>query len=186
LNTPNLTRDELLKLLPTFTLGCGAVACVLCHESISKHKHHIRGAACRSATQFNDLCEGNVDYCIGGGGEHEPLMSTESSKLIPTAAKLGGRTWPDASETLGWTREEVNHVFCHQVGKQVNEAFYKEMGLDFEKEFTIYRQYGNLVSAALPTCFAMGVENKPVEKGDKVILTAFGSGLNARFIGVQW
>lgn len=91
-----------------------------------------------------------------------------------------------ASEVLGWSRDDVNHVFCHQVGRQVNEAFYRELGLDFSKEFSIYQEYGNMISAALPAAFVMGAEKKGIQRGDKVVCTGFGSGLNSLFWGVEW
>ena len=182
----DLPRDQLLKLLPTFTIGSGAVAYVLCHESISKTKHKILGGATRSATNHCDLCVGNVDYHLLNGPLLGPVMETESSKLIAAAATLGQRTWADASEALGWSKDDIDHVFCHQVGRQVNEAFYNTMGLDYSKEFVIYPTRGNLVSAALPTAFAIGVEERGVKQGDKIMMTGFGSGLNALFLGVQW
>ena len=181
-----LSREKLLKLLPTFTIGSGAVAYVLCHESLSKTKHRLVGGATRSATQHCDLCTGNVDYHLVDSPPLGPVMETESSKLIAAAALLGQRTWADASETLGWSRDDVDHVFCHQVGRQVNEAFYSTLGLDMAKEFTIYQTRGNLVSAALPTAFAVGIEEKGIKKGDKIMLTGFGSGLNSLFLGVEW
>lgn len=181
-----LTRDKLLRLLPTFTIGSGAVAYVLCHESISKTKHKILGGATRSATQHCDLCTGNVDYHLVDSPPLGPVMETESSKLLAAAALLGGRTWSDASETIGWSRDNIDHVFCHQVGRQVNEAFYATMGLDHTKEFTIYQTRGNLVSAALPTAFVAGMEPRGIKKGDKIMLTGFGSGLNSLFLGIEW
>jgi 3-oxoacyl-[acyl-carrier-protein] synthase-3 len=181
-----LSRDRLLKILPTFTIGSGAVAYVLCHDSISKSKHRVLGGATRSATQHSDLCCGNLDYHLVDAPPLEPIMETESSKLIAAAATLGARTWKDASESIGWTKEDVDHVFCHQVGRQVNEAFYNTMGLDHRKEFTIYQRYGNLVSAALPTAFAIGSEEKGIKRGEKIMLTGFGSGLNSLFLGIEW
>ena len=186
LNGADLSRDQLLKILPTFTIGSGAVAYVLCHESISNNKHRVLGGATRSATQHCDLCVGNVDYHLVDSPPIEPLMETESSKLIAAAAVLGAQTWKDSSEVLGWTKDDVNHVFCHQVGRQVNDAFYKTLGLDYEKEFTIYQTRGNLISAALPTAFAVGVEEKGIKKGEKIVMTGFGSGLNSLFLGIEW
>ena len=182
----NLTREELIQLLPTLTLGSGAVAFVLCHDSLSTHKHRLLGGAMRSATQHKDLCSGNADSCAADENNGLVLMRTESSKIVAAAAKLGSRLWPETSQVLGWKREDVQHIFCHQIGRQVNDAFYREMGLDYEKEYTIYRKYGNLVSAALPAALAIGVEDKPVRKGEKVLCTAFGSGLNAVFYGIEW
>ena len=182
----DISRDELLKLLPTLTLGCSAVAFVMTHESISNTGHKLKGVVCRSASQHSDLCVGDADYAMSQGADFNPIMRTESSKLISSAAKLGGRTWKEATEVFGWSKDDVDHIFCHQVGKQVNDAFYKEMGLAIEKEFTIYKRFGNPVSAALPTALVVGAEEKPLNKGDKVLLTAFGSGLNCRFIALEW
>jgi acyl-CoA:acyl-CoA alkyltransferase len=181
-----VTREDLLKILPTFTIGSGAVAYILCHDSLSKSKHRIRGATSRSATQHCDLCNGNADYQVQDYLTAAPMMYTESSELIGSAAKLGGRMFKEFSETFGWSRESVNHIFCHQVGKQVNRAFYEEEGLDIEKEFTIYSKYGNLVSAAMPTALALGHEERGIKTGDKVLLTAYGSGLNSIFIAIEW
>jgi 3-oxoacyl-[acyl-carrier-protein] synthase-3 len=181
-----LSRDQLLRMLPTFTIGSGAVAYVLCHESISKNKHRILGGATRSATQHCELCVGNVDYHLVEPPALGPVMETESSKLIQAAAILGAQTWSDSSEVLGWNKDDVDHVFCHQVGRQVNEAFYNTLGLDYAKEFAIYPTRGNLVSAALPTCFAVGLEEKGIKKNDKIVLTGFGSGLNSLFLGIEW
>jgi len=186
LSDETLQREDLLKLLPSLTLGSGAVSYVLCHDSIATSTHRFLGGVSRSATQLSDLCNGNGDYCILQGSDFNPLMHTESNKLISSAATLGGQMWKDMSEVFGWTREEVDHVFCHQVGKQVNQAFYNEMGLDFEKEYTIYKKYGNLISAALPTALAMGVEEKGVKENEKIVWTAFGSGLNSRFFAIEW
>jgi 3-oxoacyl-[acyl-carrier-protein] synthase III len=102
------------------------------------------------------------------------------------SAKLGGRAFPDVTASLGWSKDHVDHVFCHQVGRQVNDAFYREMGLDFDKDYAIYKRYGNMVSVALPAALAIGAEEKGIKPGEKVLLTAFGSGLNTRFLGFEW
>jgi 2-methylcitrate dehydratase PrpD len=38
----------------------------------------------------------------------------------------------------------------------------------------------------VPAALAIGVEEKGIQRGEKVLLTAFGSGLNTRFLGFQW
>lgn len=186
LQDTSITREQLLKVLPSFTIGSGSVAYVLAHDSIATKKHHIMGAVTRSATQHNDLCSGNGDYQLSQRDGQMPLMFTDSAKLMASAAKLGGRMFKDFSSAFGWKKEDIHHIFCHQVGRQVNEGFYKEMGLDMEKEFTIYRKYGNMVSAALPSALAIGSEEKNIQPGEKVLLTAFGSGLNSIFFGIVW
>jgi len=84
--------------MPTFTLGSGAVAMVLCHESIASRNHRIIGAVTRAASEFNELCMGNSDFYFNQDvDELNPIMHTDSQKLMANAAKLGGRTWKEAS-----------------------------------------------------------------------------------------
>lgn len=181
-----MNREDLLKILPTFTLGCGAVAFVLCHRSLATTSHKLVGGAAKSATEHADLCSGNADFGCVNAQEVSPIMNTDSAALIASAAKLGGRTWVDASEALGWTKEDVNHVFCHQVGRQVNDNFYRELGLDYSKDFSVYKNLGNMVSAAMPIAMCHGAKELPLKEKDKVVCLAYGSGLNAFFFGLEW
>lgn len=185
----SIKRAELLELLPTLTLGCGSVAYVLAHRSLAKTSPAIVGGVAKSASKCHDLCSGNGDYYIAQIEDENyepPVMRTNSSKLISSAAKLGRRTWKAASKMLNWTKDDVDHIFCHQVGKQVNESFYKTIDLDYHKEFKIYPRLGNLASAALPMALAIGTQEKGMKRGNKVLLMGFGSGLNALFAGIEW
>lgn len=186
LENEELTREEVIKLLPTFTLGCGAAAAIVTRSDLSAHPHKIVGCTSRSASQHSNLCRGNADFHLARENGLNPIMHTESGDLIVEASRLGKRMWSDFHQTFHWEREDIQHIFCHQVGKQVNRAFYSEMGLDMEKEFTTYQRYGNLVSASLPAAFFTGIEEKGIAAGEKVLLTAFGSGLNSIFMGIEW
>lgn len=182
----NLTRADFLKMLPTFTLGSGGVAMVMCKKDLATKGHKLEGMTSRSASQHSELCVGNGDFCFLQEVGLHPLMETDSQKLIASAAKLGARSWIDTKELLGWKEEEIGTIFCHQVGKQLGRVFYDTMGLPYEKEFAVYKEYGNLVSAALPSALITGINEGVLNSGDKVLFTAFGSGLNSIFTGIQW
>ena len=186
LSNGDINRDELLKLMPTFTLGSGAVAMVLAHDSIATSGHRIVGAVSRAASEHHKLCIGNGDFFFNQTLGLNPIMHTDSHPLMAAAAKLGGRAWQDASELLGWSTDDIDHIFCHQVGRQVNENFYRTMGLPMEKEYTVYETYGNMISAAMPSALVTAAEEQRMKQGEKILLTAFGSGLNAMFTGLVW
>ncbi|MBI1851077.1 MAG: 3-oxoacyl-ACP synthase III [Planctomycetes bacterium] len=186
LKSKELTREGLLKLLPTLTLGSGAVAYVLCHESIASNGHRLVGGVGRAGSQFHDLCSGNGDFCFQQPADNDPIMTTSAKELISSAAQVGGRTWTEASAALGWSNADIDHVFCHQVGKPINDAFYREIGVDNSKEFTIYEEFGNQTSAALPIAVGRGVEALQIHAGEKLLLLGFGSGINSLFAGVEW
>lgn len=181
-----IDRTEFLHMLPTFTLGSGAVATVLCNKELATKGHRLAGYTSRSASQHSELCVGNGDFCFLQQHGLNPLMDTDSQKLIASAAKLGARSWEDTSKLLEWSTDNIDTIFCHQVGKQLGKVFYDTMGLPYEKEFAVYKEYGNLVSAALPSALITGINEGVLNQGDKVLLTAFGSGLNSIFTGIEW
>jgi acyl-CoA:acyl-CoA alkyltransferase len=183
----DVNRAQFMGMLATFTLGSGATAMVLCHKDLAPNGHRLVGSVARSASQHNQLCMGNGDFCFHQNKDLlNPLMETESRKLLAAAALLGQRTWRDTAEFLKWSADDIDHIFCHQVGRHVNEEFYRTMGLPMEKEHTVYQKYGNLVSAAMPSALISVAEEGRLQRGEKVLLTAFGSGLNAIFTALEW
>lgn len=186
-DNPEMNREELLKLMPTFTLGSGATAMVLCHKDLASTSHRLHGCVAHSASVHHELCKGNGDFCfLHDPDQLNPIMETQSQKLISSAAKLGKRTWEMASEVFGWSADTIDKIICHQVGKQVNSIFYNTIGLPIEKEFTVYEKLGNLVSAALPSALISAAEEEVLKENDKVLLMGFGSGLNSTFSAVTW
>ena len=181
-----ISRSEFVKMLPTFTLGSGGVAMLMCHQDIATKHHRFVAAHARSASQHSDLCVGNGDFCFTQTEGLDPLMETQSKKLVSAASKLGARAWPEFAKLSGWKAEELDHLVCHQVGKQVNASFYEPQGLPYEKEHTVYQDYGNLVSAAMPSAMISTAEEGKFMTGDKILLTGYGSGLNTMFSGIVW
>ncbi len=186
LKSDNIDRKQFLEMMPTFTLGSGAVAAILCHSDIATSSTKLIASTARSASQHNELCVGNGDFCFNQQLGLHPLMATDSQKLISSAAKLGNRIWQDATKLLEWTADDIDHIICHQVGKQVNSLFYETVGLPIEKEYTIYQKYGNLVSAALPSALFSAAEEGVFKTGQKVLTMGYGSGLNSMFNGYIW
>lgn len=184
LHDDKIGRKEFLKLLPTFTLGSGAVAMVLVHESLATTSHKLVGSVMRSASFNHELCVGNGDFCFCQMEDLDPIMSTDSQKLISEAGKLGHRAWKDLRENIQWDNDMVDHFICHQVGRQVNQAVYEVMGVPYEKEKIAYPKYGNLVSAALPSALMHHADS--FKEGEKILLGGFGSGLNSIFSGLIW
>ena len=87
---------------------------------------------------------------------------------------------------FGWTNNDVNRTFCHQVGHIHRNLLYKTLELDSEKDFSTLEFLGNTGAASLPSTLALGVEKGILEQGDKVALLGIGSGLNCLMLGVEW
>ena len=163
------------------------MAVVLAHESIATKPHKLLGAVSYSGTEFSDLCVGNADFCFYMDEDNfNPLMETDSPKLIANGAIIGSYVWKEMQSTWGWNNDSYNVHISHQVGRQLGDKFFGTVGVDNRKEFSIYNNYGNQVSAALPTAFCMAVESGVVKSGTTALLTGFGGGLNSIFSAVSW
>ncbi len=182
LSRSDITRNTIKSSFASLTIGSAAVGVLLTHKDISQKKHRLLGGISIAETKFNPLCRGNVT----AGAQVAPLMETDSEKLMLEGCRLAGRTWNRTREELGWLNEEVNRVFCHQVGKGHRKRMYENVGLDIEKDFSTLEFLGNTGSASLPVTLAMGVEKGVLTKGDKVALLGIGSGLNCLMMGVEW
>ena len=184
LNRNDITRAEVKSSFASLTIGSAAAGVVLAHEKIARHGHRLMGGISLVESQFNHLCRGSDDR--GSGKDWSPLMETDSEALMSEGCRLAGKTWTRTREELKWSNDDVNRVFCHQVGKGHRKLMYEKVGLEPEKDFSTLEFLGNTGSASLPTTFALGVEQSVLKPGNKVALLGIGSGLNCLMMGVEW
>ena len=184
LNDPDLTRQQLKQAIASLTIGSGAVALVMAHESVSGTGHRLLGGAVRAATHHKDLCRGSAD--TGFASDARMLMSTDSETLLVRGCELAAETWADFKKLLGWTEDAVDRAFTHQVGVAHREKLYEAIGVDPGKDFSTLEFLGNVGSVSLPLTMAIGVEQEPPAAGERIALLGIGSGLNCIMLGVCW
>ena len=180
----DITRNNIKTSFASLTIGSAAAGVLLVHRDLSQKQHHLLGGVSIAETRFNHLCRGNDD--AGNHAEWAPLMETDSEKLMQEGCLLAGKTWVRTRQTLGWENQEVNRVFCHQVGKNHRKLMYENVGIDIVKDFSTLEFLGNTGSASLPVTLAMGVEKNKLKKGNKAALLGIGSGLNCLMMGIEW
>lgn len=184
LGAKNLTRHEFKAAFASLTIGSGAVAMVLTHDSVSQTDHRLIGGVVRAATQYNHLCRGSCDT----GFEAEACMSmkTDAEALLVSGCELATETWKDLRGTLGWTNGDVQRTYSHQVGTAHRDKLYESLGLDPLRDLSTFDFLGNVGSVSLPITFAMGVERDPPPAGEIIALLGIGSGLSSVMLGLQW
>jgi 3-oxoacyl-[acyl-carrier-protein] synthase-3 len=77
-------------------------------------------------------------------------------------------------------------VIPHQANLRIIDAVRKKMGLDEDKIYVNVDEYGNTGSATVPLAMWEAVGNGTIEKGDLVVLTAFGAGFHWAAAAVQF
>ena len=177
-----LTRNEIKPFFANLTIGSGAVAAILCHDSLLKGQptHRLIGGIARAATQHSELCQGDTH------GADSLAMQTNSEELLIAGVDLAGQTWQAFTQELGWTANAVDRFIGHQVGSVHRRKLYETLGLDLQKDFSTFETLGNMGSASLPATLAMAVEAGAIQAGNHVALLGIGSGLNCMMLGLEW
>ena len=180
----NKSMDLFTTSLATLTGGSGAVAVLITDGSFAPLKRRqLLGGVTRTAPEFHTLCRWGINtqdtkWCQS--------MSTDSVSVMRYGVELGHETWKAFLEELGWTKDDVDRIICHQVGSAHQEQILNTLGISGEKDFTTYEYMGNIGTVSLPITAALAEESEFLKSGDKVGFLGIGSGLNCLMLGLEW
>lgn len=82
------------------------------------------------------------------------------------------------------TNDEVDWLAAHQANKRIIDATANRMNLDSSKVMMNIEKYGNTTSATIP--LLLNDYESKLNKGDKIILAAFGGGFTWGSIYLKW
>ena len=171
--------------LATLTGGSGAVAVLLTDGSFaSAGRHRLRGGVMQAAPEHHELCLWGVQP--DGDGRFLQSMRTDAVNVMKHGVELGRRTWESFLPEVGWRREEVDRVVCHQVGSAHQATILQTLGIPAEKDFTTFEFLGNIGTVSLPLTAALAAEREILEPGHRVGFLGIGSGLNCLMLGIEW
>jgi len=179
----SLTRKSIKPAFASLTVGSGSAAIVLCHRDLSRTQHRLRGGSFLSDTSAHHLCAGGVDS--EEHGDSRPRMETDSEALLHAGIALAERNWERTKDILGWTNDDPDRIFTHQVGRQHRTMLMERLKLNPALDFPTVERFGNTGAVALPMALAMGLEQDPPSAGTRLALLGIGSGLNSVMLGIE-
>lgn len=179
-----LTRDQVKLAIASLTIGSASAAVVMTHRDISTTQNRLICASARAETRHHALCRSTHDRSIGG--QHDPLMTTDSERLMHEGVRAAVPVFDHFLDKAGWARDEVQKTVCHQVGVAHRRVMFEALGLAPELDFGTLEFLGNTGSVALPVTAAIGVERGHFSEGDRVAMLGIGSGINVLMLGVEW
>lgn len=84
-----------------------------------------------------------------------------------------------ALEANGLKKEDVNWVIPHQANTRIIEAVAKHFGISMDKVIVEIADMGNTSAATIPVALDRAVRDHRVQRGQNVVMTAFGAGLTS-------
>lgn len=85
-------------------------------------------------------------------------------------------TMKEALKDAGKSIEDVDMFIPHQANLRISQFVQQQFGLPDEKVFNNIQKYGNTTAASIPLALSEAIEQGKIQRGDLVLLSAFGSG----------
>jgi acyl-CoA:acyl-CoA alkyltransferase len=182
------SMDFFKRSLATLTGGSGAVAVLLTDGSFSgSNGRRLLGGAIRTAPRFHDLCRWGIEPATPRARhQYVQFTSTDSAAVLTNGLELGSLTWQAFLRELGWDRDQVDKVICHQVSASHRETILRSLGIDESRDFSTFPYLGNMGTVSLPMTAALAADRDFFEPGDRVGFLGIGSGLNCMMLGLEW
>ena len=86
----------------------------------------------------------------------------------------------------GISLDEIKYIVPHQANRRIIEYVAKKLNMDINKFYINVDRTGNTSSATVPIALNEMYEKGIIERGDKLILVAFGGGLTYAATLIEW
>ncbi|HAC89282.1 MAG TPA: 3-oxoacyl-ACP synthase III [Planctomycetaceae bacterium] len=179
---PTLTRQSIKPSFASLTIGSGSCAILLVDRDLSQTGNLLTSCTVRAETRHHGLCQSDGDQA---GGAMQPLMHTDSERLLQAGVGVGQRTFQQLLD-LGVAREQIDYTVSHQVGAAHRRLMLQQLGLSGESDYSTFSWLGNTGSVALPTALAMGLRSGFITPDSRVALLGIGSGINSLMMMTHW
>ena len=178
-----LTRKSVKPAFASLTIGSGSCAWLLTHRRLSRGGSQLKTGIAEARTEHHNLCRSDQD---SAGESMQPLMDTDSEKLMAEGIATGASAFSTLLAETGWERSEIDRSICHQVGSRHRVGMLEAMGLGLEKDSVTFPFLGNTGSVALPLTLAAAAIRGEVQPGHRVAMLGIGSGINSVMLAANW
>mgnify|MGYP001826287355 CR=1 FL=1 len=178
-----LKRKDIKGAFASLTIGSGSCAWLLAHERLAPKAAQIQVAIAEARTRYHDLCVSDSD---SAGAGMQPLMDTDSERLMAEGIATGAAAFEKLLAETGWDRDSIDRTVCHQVGTRHRKAMLDAMGLSPDRDGVTYPKLGNTGSVALPLTVAASANRGELRDGHRVAMLGIGSGINSVMLSSTW
>jgi 3-oxoacyl-[acyl-carrier-protein] synthase-3 len=174
--------------------GDGSGAAVLrAYDELPEDKHEVL-----SVHIHTDGASGENLLLPGGGSRTTPISYESVDKKLHTlrmikaneSVRVAVRRFAEAAEEAasfsGVSLADVKWVIPHQANLRILQQMAKRLDVPMEKVFLTIEKYGNISSATVPIALDEAVRGGSIQRGDYIVLTAFGGGLTWGSSLIHW
>jgi 3-oxoacyl-[acyl-carrier-protein] synthase-3 len=114
------------------------------------------------------------------------LRMIKANESVRVAVKRFAEAAEEAAAFNGVQISNVKWIIPHQANARMLQQVAKRLNVPVGKVYLTIEKYGNISSATIPIALDEAVRNGSIQKGDLIILTAFGGGLTWASSLIRW
>lgn len=119
--------------------------------------------------------------------ETHPFVHMNGSETYKFATRAVPAEIEAVLQQCGVAESEVDWVVCHQANRRIIEAAARRLkGIPKEKFLMNIEEYGNTTAATIPLLLDEYNRNGRFQRGDLIVMSAFGGGLSSGACLVRW
>jgi len=116
--------------------------------------------------------------------QHFLMMS--GGDVFKLAVNAMVRSCKEVMETAGVTADDIKWLVPHQANYRILKAVASRLKIPEDEVYMNVSRYGNTSAASIGLCLDEIADGKQAQKGDYILLTAFGGGLTWGAMLVKW
>ncbi len=146
--------------------GAGAVVIEASDEPgiLSTHLH--------ADGQYNELL--NVPGGVSQSGRQ--FIEMKGNEVFKVAVNTLGRIVDETLETNGLQKSDIDWLVPHQANTRIIVATAKKLGMSMERVVLTVATHGNTSAASVPLALDAAVRDGRIQRGETILLEAFGGG----------
>jgi 3-oxoacyl-[acyl-carrier-protein] synthase III len=109
----------------------------------------------------------------------DPMMAMikmNGSEVFKIAVRTLGRIVDETLETNGLAKEDVDWLIPHQANIRIIQATARMLDMPMDKVVTTVEKHGNTSAASVPLALDTAIRDGRIQRGDLLLLEAFGAG----------
>ncbi|MDP6339962.1 MAG: beta-ketoacyl-ACP synthase III [Candidatus Marinimicrobia bacterium] len=117
-------------------------------------------------------------------GVHHPFMN--GREVFKNAVRRFPEVINEALEANNLSIGDIKLVIPHQANYRISQAVAKRLGVGMDVVYSNIHKYGNTTAASIPIALSEALDEGRIERGDHIILAAFGAGYTWASAAIRW
>jgi 3-oxoacyl-[acyl-carrier-protein] synthase-3 len=113
---------------------------------------------------------------VSDGMDAPALMRMEGNAVFKMAVNTLDRIVDETLEANGLQKSDIDWLVPHQANIRIISATAKKLGMSMENVVTTVAGHGNTSAASVPLAFDVAVRDGRIQRGQTVLMEAFGGG----------